>query len=999
MDKRVQKVLIIGSGPIVIGRSSEYDYCVTQACLALKEENIKVVVVNSNPSCVMTDKEMADAVYIEPLNVDIVKRVIELEQPDAILPTMGGDVAFDIALDLHQTGYLAKNRIALLTVSPDILDIFENAGTLREWLADIGEPTTAVEVVTSVEDAVMFAKTVGFPVIVKPAYALGGQETALCSDNNEVEQHCEEFLKISLIHQVAVEKCVHGWKQLEFELVRDRAGNSVCISSIENIDPYGIHTGDSVIVTPAQTLTDDELLRLRSSALNILSSLGIVGSCNIQFALKPDGSEYAVVAVDPKVGRSTAIVSKATGYTIARVAAKVAVGKLLYEIYSEITGVTTACHEPAVDYCCVKIPKWSFEKFDNADRRLKESMQSTGSVLCFGISFEAAFLKAVRSLNNEYITPSQPRFEAMTDEELSKVIKASDDERLFAVYEAVKRGVSAGTLCDLTHIDPWFISKLKNIAGIEHALSQTPDPETIERARRAGFLEASIFCNDSASAEEPKNQSYNMIDTCAAEYDAIHPYFYSAYGDEDETVLVPMPENISDNKVLVIGSGPSTVGFGAEQDYCNYYALKTLKATGFFTLCVNNNPDALTTDFRYTDRLYFEPVCAEDVADILNKEKPQAVLFQFAGEKASEMARLMKNKHVRVLGADADVFELLNSHEQLRECLIAVGVHYSKESFLNAVRMEADVISDGEESFIPGISEHIERSGIHAGDSISVCPPVSLNSVVLEKAADIAAKVAKSLKIKGIINLQLCLYDNRIYVTEISANSFHNIPFITKLTGIPVIEIAVRCMAGEKLETMGYKKNTRFSSKYYAVRVPVFSFDKLQGTDVQLGTEMKSTGEVFGIANRYEDALLKGLLASGMRIKRSGGVLVTVRDSDKHEAIVAADKFLQLDFNLYATAGTAKTLNAHHVPASSVRKLHEGSPHVLDMLNANKIDYVISTSEKALNALGDDIRIRRRAIEKQIPTFTVIETAAALAGCLAHKRSLEDIDLVDTTKL
>lgn len=999
MDKHIQKVLIIGAGPVVIGRSSEYDYCVTQACLALKEENIKVVVVNSNPCCVMTDKEMADAVYIEPLNVDIVKRVIELEKPDAILPTMGGDVAFDIALDLYQTGYLAKNHIALLAVTPNILDVFENPGTLREWLSDIGEPTTAVEVVASVEEAIDFANTVGFPVIIKPAYALGGQETALCADDNDLMLRVEEFLKVSLIHQVAVEKCVHGWKQLEFELVRDRAGNCVCISSIENIDPYGIHTGDSIIVTPAQTLTDEELLRLRSSALSILSSLKIVGSCNIQFALKPDGKEYAVVAVDPKVGRSTAIVSKTTGYAVAYVAAKTAVGRLLYEIYNEITGVTSACHEPAVDYCCVKIPKWSFERFDNAQRKLKDAMQSTGSVLCFGISFEAAFLKAVRSLNNEYTTPSQPRFEMMTDEELMQTIQASDDERVFAVYEAVKRDVSAVTLCAMTKIDPWFIYKLKHIAVIEGEISGTPDRETIERARRAGFLEDSIFKGSSETITASKIQSYNMIDTCAAEYDAIHPYFYSAYGDEDETALTPMPNNASEDKVLVIGSGPSTVGFGAELDYCNYYALKTLKSTGQFTLCVNNNPNALTTDFRYTDRLYFEPVCAEDVADILEKETPKAVLFQFAGEKAAEMARLMKHRDVRVLGADAHLFETLRRHEQLRESLKTVGVHYSRESFLNAVRMELDVIADGEDCFIPGISEHIERSGIHAGDSISVCPPVSLNSTVLEKAADIAATVVKFLKIIGIVNLQMCLYDNRIYVTEISANSFHNIPFVMKLTGIPVIEIAVRCMSGEKLETMGYTKSKSLSDKFYAVRVPVFSFDKLQGTDVQLGTEMKSTGEVFGIATRYEDALLKGLMASGMRIKRSGGVLVTVRDSDKHEAIAAADKFLQLDFNLFATAGTAKTLNAHHVPASSVRKLHEGSPHVLDMLNSNKIDYVISTSEKALNALGDDIRIRRRAIEKQIPTFTVIETAAALAGCLSHKRSLEDIELVDITKL
>jgi len=999
MNKNIKSVLVIGSGPVIIGQASEYDYAGVQACEALKEDKIRVIVINSNPASIITDRSLADAVYIEPLNVDIVKRVIIREKPDSILPTMGGDTSLEITLELYQSGFLDDHHLSLLSVTPEIISSVQDRSALKQTLSVIDEPSVDSVIAENIQDAVNFALKIGFPVNIRPAFELGDENFELCNTIEEIKAKAEIALKASLLHQILIEKCISGWKEIEYEVVRDSAGNCICVSSMENLDPVGIHTGDSIIVTPAQTLADEESLQLRASALRIISHLRIKGSCSIQFALKPDGTEYAVTSINPRASRSSALVSKATGYPIALVAAKIAIGYKLFEISNDITGCTTACNEPAIDYCAIKFPKWSFEKFDHASRKLGASMQATGETISIGLSFELAFMKAIRSINIGINTPWLPKLKFKSDEEIIEVIINSDDERIFAVYEAIKRGISFETIYKLTKIDSWFLSKLKKIAEIETVLSCNISEDTYHTAKRTGFLDKTIAELSGSDVNIKITPSYKMIDTCAAEFDAVKPYFYSAFDDENEAHMFPDLTVRGKQKILVIGSGPTTIGHGSELDYCNVHCLKTLTALGYSTVLANNNPEAVSTDYRVSDRLYIDPICVEDIMNLIATERPWGVIAQFSGEKAYELTQALEAASVNLIGTDNKLADILANKEILIKKLSALNIAFAAERFYNATGIEADVICDGADCLITGISEHIERAGIHAGDSISVCPTITLSEKIKEIIVETAYKIAKAFELKGILNIQMLLYDNRLYVSDISTSSFHNIPFISKAKGLPIVELAVRCMLGEKLKQMNYGTGLYPNKGLYAVRVPVFSFDKLQGTDTQLGIEMKSTGEVLGIAENFEDALLKGLIASGMRIKRSGGVLVTVRNSDKQDAIIVAEKFSQLDFNLYATAGTAKTLNSNFVAASSVHKLHEGSPHILDLINSNKIVYVISTSEKSNDAHGDDIQIRRRAIERKIPTFTTLDTANALARCLANKRSLEDIELVDITKI
>jgi carbamoyl-phosphate synthase large subunit len=999
MHSNINSILVVGSGPVIIGQSSEYDYSLVQACVAYKEDGIRVILINSNPATLATDVQYADAVYVEPLNIDVVKRIIIKEKPECILPTMGGEKAFEISIELYNNGFLDDNNVKLLSVNAEICQKISERAGLKSFLAEINEPSVDSDLANSVDDAIAFVQRAGLPVVVKPAYEMGNKSFDTCYTLEQLETKAQELIKSSMLHQIIIEKCVAGWKEIEYEVIRDNAGNCICVSNMENIDPVGIHAGDSIIVTPAQTLTDSESLILRSAALNIISNMQISGNCGIQFALIPNGGEYAVISITPRITRSSALISKATGYSIAKVAAKITAGYKLFEITNEITGCTTASNEPAIDYCVVKFPKWSFEKFDNADRKLGLNMQATGETISFGTSFELAFVKAVRSINGGVALFGLPKLMLMTDDELMDTIIASNDERIFAVYEAIKREVPFKTLYDITNIETWFLAKFKNISDIEKKIHSNYNEETYFQAKKMGFLDETIQLISGRQKEFEIYPSYNMVDTCAAEYDAVHPYFYSAYGDENEAHMVSKYSARTQKKVLVIGSGPTAVGSSGELDFCLVKCIETLKECGYTVVLVNNNPESVSTDFSIADRLYIDPLSVEDIESVILTERPWAAVTQYSGINSNKYSSVLSKHNIIALGMENVLSDVIFDCEKIADMMAELHIPYTKDNPFNATGIELDVICDGTDCLIPGVSEHIEKSGIHAGDSISVCPPVSLSEKVNSLCVDYACKIAVELGIKGIINVQLVLNDNRVYVRNISLNSLHNIPFICKATGLPTVNLAVRCMLGEQLSQMGFGVGLYHDKGLFAVRVPVFSFDKLSGTDTQLGCEMKSTGEVLGLAEGFEDALLKGLIASGMRIKRSGGVLVTVRNSDKQEAVSVADRFSQLDFNLFSTAGTAKTLNANHVPSSSIRKIHENSPHVLDLINSNKVVYVISTSEKAENAFGDDIKIRRRALEKQIPTFTTLETASALAKCLAKKRSLEDIKLIDITKI
>ncbi len=995
MNKNIKKVLVIGSGPVVIGQGSEYDYSGYQACLALKEEGIEVVLINSNPVTSMTDKGVADSIYIEPLNIDIVKRVIAAEKPDSILPTMGGDKGLEIGLELYQSGYLEDNGVKMLSVNPEMIYNVQNKQSFKRLLEDVKEPSVASMVVSGVDGAVKFAQEIGLPVIVRPAYSAASKNADFCYSVDELSEKSAQALESSMLHQIYVEKCISGWKELEFEVVRDCAGNCISVSNQESIDPVGIHTGDSIIVTPSQTLTDSESAMLRAAAINIISYLGVEGSCNVRFALKPDGSEYAVLGIDPRVSRSSALVSKVTGYPIARVSAKLAVGYKLFEIANDITGCTTACNEPAIDYCAVKFPTWSFSNFGDAKRTLGTSMQSTGAALAIGTSFELAFMKAIRSINIGADTPSLPKFTSLNDNEILEIIRNSDNERIFAVYEALKRGVAYDIIYDITGIDCWYLAKLKNIADMERTLETSLDDEIYTIAKNLGFLDETIMRISGKNLPITLTPTYKMVDTCAAEFDAQKPYFYSAWDDDNEAKMFADISNRGKKKVLVLCSGPNTVGFGDELEYCNSHCIKALKKLGYSTIVSNNNPDAVSTDYSVSDRLFISPLTVEDTRHIIETEHPWGVIAQFSGMNTLALSKSLDNYPVKVLGADSKVISALEDFDALWDILSSLNIPHTAERQLNGTVIEADIIYDGDYCFIPAIVELIEHSNVNSGDSISVYPAITLTQGINELIYKYSAVIAKHFDVRGVINIQFMVNNNSLYVTEVRCDTVHNIPFVSKATGLPIVEIALRCMLGEKLSDMGYCNGVYDASGLCAVRVPVFSFEKLSGADIQLGSQMKSTGEVLGLGSTFEDALLKGLTASGMRIKRSGGVLVTVRNSDKQESIPVVEKYSNLGFNLYATAGTAKTLNSNFVAASSVRKIHEGCPNTLDLINSNKVVYVISTSEKGNTEIADDIKIRRRALERQIPIFTTLETANALTRCLANRRSIEDIDIID----
>jgi carbamoyl-phosphate synthase large subunit len=1060
-DPSVKKVLVIGSGPIVIGQAAEFDYAGTQACRALRDEGIEVVLINSNPATIMTDKMMADKIYIEPLTPEVLKRVIEIEKPDSVLPTLGGQTGLNLAMELANDGFLEKSGVRLLGTRPETIKKAEDRQAFKDTMLAINEPCIASEVVESVKDALAFAKTIDYPVIVRPAYTLGGSGGGIAQNEAELEEICTNGLRLSMIHQVLIEKCISGWKEVEYEVMRDAKGNVITVCNMENIDPVGIHTGDSIVVAPSQTLTDKDYQMLRSAALNIITALGVEGGCNVQFALHPDSFEYAVIEVNPRVSRSSALASKATGYPIAKVAAKIAIGYSLDEIKNAVTGKTYACFEPALDYCVVKFPKWPFDKFVYAKRILGTQMKATGEVMAIGNSFELAMMKAVRSIELKLNTMTMPKMNNLSDKELDKQLYKADDERIFAVYEALKRGVSFDHIFDITKIDRWFLAKFKNLAEVEKSLASGElTQQKYIYAKKMGFLDISIEKLSKQKVPEKLFASYKMVDTCAAEFAAETPYFYSTWDEENEAALHIAAHESGKKKVIVFGSGPIRIGQGIEFDYCSVHCVWALKECGYEAVIANNNPETVSTDFDTSDRLYFDPLTGEDVAGIIETEKPWGVVVQFGGQTAIKLTKSLKDMDVQILGTSADDIDAAEDRERFDDILEKCGIprpdghsiftaddavkaandlHYPVllrpsyvlggqnmiiayndddvveymgiitrqgienpvliDKYLCGKEVEVDAICDGDDILIPGIMEHIERAGVHSGDSISVYPSQTISKRNKDTIIDYTEKLAKALHVIGLVNIQFVIYNEEVYVIEVNPRSSRTVPYISKVTNVPMVDFATRCMLGEKLRNLGCGTGLHPEGEYVAVKVPVFSFEKLHDVDTLLGPEMKSTGEVLGIAKTFHEALLKGLTAAGYKLKKHGGVLITVRDNDKQEIIPVADAFSKLGYTLYATSGTALTLNNNMIASNAVRKLHEPQPNIMTLLESGKIDYVISTSTKGRIPERDSVKMRRKAVEHSIPCLTSLDTANALITCLKMEKSMKDIDLVDITKI
>ncbi len=1064
MPKRsdVKKVLVIGSGPIVIGQAAEFDYAGTQACRALKEEGLEVVLVNSNPATIMTDKTMADKIYIEPLNVEVIKRIIDIEKPDSVLANMGGQTGLNIGMELSEGDFLKSRGVKLLGVNPETIRKAEDRQAFKDTMLSINEPCIPSKVVESVPDAVAYANEIGYPVVVRPAYTLGGTGGGFVHNDEEMEEICAGGLRASLIHQVLIEKSVAGWKEIEFEVIRDGAGNAIDVCSMENVDPVGVHTGDSIVVAPAQTMSAGEFHMLRAAALNIVTALGVEGGCNVQFALKPDSDQYAVIEVNPRVSRSSALASKATGYPIAKVACKIAIGYRLDEIVNAVTGKTYACNEPSVDYCVIKFPKWPFDKFVYADRHLGTQMKATGEVMSIGPGFEIAFMKAVRSIELGIDTPHLPKLEAKTDDEIRAMVADTDDERIFAIYAALERGImTPDEIFDITKIDRWFLSKLNRLVAMQSELKAgTLDEETYMRAKKLGFLDKTIERLSGQKVPVHRYASYKMVDTCAAEFAAETPYFYSSWDEENEAELYNAELNSGKKRIVVFGSGPIRIGQGIEFDYCSVHCVRTLKKLGYEAIIANNNPETVSTDFDTSDRLYFDPLTPEDVDSVLATERPEAVVVQFGGQTAIKLTKHLQEKGVKILGTPADSIDAAEDRERfdalLEQCgiprpagttvftteealeaahkvgypvllrpsyvlggqnmIIAYDDNDVKEymaiitshelenpvlidKYLMGKEVEVDAICDGTDYLIPGIMEHVERAGVHSGDSISVYPSQTLSEAVRQTIIDYTGRLARALKVVGLVNIQYVVYQDTVYVIEVNPRSSRTVPYISKVTNVPMVELATRCMLGEALKDMGFGTGLVPERDYVAVKVPVFSFEKLRNLDVQLGPEMKSTGEVLGLAKNFEDALFKGLVAAGYKMKKSGGVLITVRDTDKVEAMAVADKFRQLGFDLYATAGTANRLNKEMIPTSSVRKMHEEHPNIVDLLESGKIDYIISTDAHGRDPKLASVQMRRIAVERAIPVFTSLDTATAMARCLAMDKTMDDMELIDITKV
>ena len=1059
-NPEIKKVLMIGSGPIVIGQAAEFDYAGTQACRSLKEEGIEVVLLNSNPATIMTDKDIADKVYIEPLTVEVVEQLIEKEKPDSILPTLGGQAGLNLAMELAERGFLEEHNVRLIGTTAETIKKAEDRLEFKETMEKIGEPIAASLVVENVEDGGAFAEKIGYPVVLRPAYTLGGSGGGIAHNYEELVEILENGLRLSRVGQVLVERCIAGWKEIEYEVMRDSAGNVITVCNMENIDPVGVHTGDSIVVAPSQTLGDKEYQMLRTSALNIISELKITGGCNVQFALHPESFEYCVIEVNPRVSRSSALASKATGYPIAKVAAKIALGYTLDEIKNAITGKTYASFEPMLDYCVVKIPRLPFDKFITAKRTLTTQMKATGEVMSICDNFEGALMKAIRSLEQHVDCLLSYDFSDLDDDALIKQLKVVDDRRIWVIAEALRRGVTYETIHSITKIDEWFIDKLAILVEMEQALkTQELTVDLLKEAKRLEFPDNVIARLTGKSEEEIKNlryensivAAYKMVDTCAAEFEAETPYYYSVFGRENEAV-----ETSGKKKVLVLGSGPIRIGQGIEFDFCSVHCTWAFKKEGFETIIINNNPETVSTDFDIADKLYFEPLTPEDVENVVNIEKPDGAVVQFGGQTAIKLTEALMKMGVPILGTSAENVDAAEDRELfdaiLEECQIPrpkghtvftaeegikaanelgypvlvrpsyvlggqgmqiaindedvekyIGIinRYTQEhpilvdKYLVGKEIEVDAVCDGEDILIPGIMEHIERAGIHSGDSISVYPAPSLNDKVKATITDYTAKLARSLHVIGLINIQFIVCGEDVYVIEVNPRSSRTVPYISKVTGIPIVPLATKVILGRKIKELGYTPGLQKEADYIAIKMPVFSFEKIRGADISLGPEMKSTGECLGIAKTFNEALYKAFLGAGINLPKYKNMIITVRDEDKEDIIDVARRFEKIGYRIFATLGTAKVLQEAGVHAVRTNKVEQPSPNLLDLILGHEIDLVIDTPPQGVEHSRDGFVIRRTAIETGVNVLTAMDTARALVTSLENTdiRKLELIDI------
>ena len=1062
-NKDIKKVLVIGSGPIIIGQAAEFDYAGTQACRSLKEEGIEVVLLNSNPATIMTDKDIADRVYIEPLTVEVVEQLILKEKPDSVLPTLGGQAGLNLAMELDEKGFLKEHNIRLIGTTAQTIKKAEDRQEFKDTMEKIGEPIAASKVVTTVEDGLAFTNIIGYPVVLRPAYTLGGSGGGIAHNEYELREILENGLRLSRVGEVLVERCIAGWKEIEYEVMRDSAGNCITVCNMENIDPVGVHTGDSIVVAPSQTLGDKEYQMLRTSALNIITELGITGGCNVQYALKPDSFEYCVIEVNPRVSRSSALASKATGYPIAKVAAKIALGYTLDEIPNAITGKTYASFEPMLDYCVVKIPRLPFDKFITAKRTLTTQMKATGEVMSICHNFEGALMKAIRSLEQHVDSLMSYDFTQLTDEELLAELEIVDDRRIWKIAEAIRRGMPQSMLHDITKIDIWFIDKIAILVGMENALkTRKLTKELLLEAKRMEFPDYIVARLTGKTEEEIKalreeyqiKAAYKMVDTCAAEFAAATPYYYSVYGDEGtENEAVATPDK---KKILVLGSGPIRIGQGIEFDFCSVHCTWAFAKEGYETIIINNNPETVSTDFDIADKLYFEPLTPEDVESIVDIEKPDGAVVQFGGQTAIKLTEALMKMGVPILGTSAENVDKAEDRELfdeiLEECEIprpTGGTVFTAEEakevanrlgypvlvrpsyvlggqgmqiaindndidefigiinriaqdhpilvdkYLQGKEIEVDAVCDGEDILIPGIMEHIERAGIHSGDSISVYPAQSLTQKAKDKIAEYTRRLAKSLHVIGLINIQFIVCgEDDVYVIEVNPRSSRTVPYISKVTGIPIVPLASKVIIGNKIKELGYTPGLQPEADYVAVKMPVFSFEKIRGADISLGPEMKSTGECLGIAKTFDEALYKAFLGAGIKLPKFKNMIMTVRDEDKPEAVEIGRRFEKIGYRIFATKSTAEALNAAGVKAIPVRKIEQEPPNLLDLILGHEIDLVIDIPVQGAEHSRDGFVIRRNAIETGVNVLTAIDTAEALITSLENT-DIKKLTLID----
>ena len=1062
-NKDIKKVLVIGSGPIVIGQAAEFDYAGTQACRSLKEEGLEVVLLNSNPATIMTDKDIADCVYIEPLTVEVVEQLILKEKPDSVLPTLGGQAALNLAMELEENGFLKRNNVRLIGTTSETIKKAEDRLEFKTTMEKIGEPCAASLVVENVEDGIKFAEKIGYPVVLRPAYTLGGSGGGIAHDREQLVEILENGLRLSRVGQVLVERCIAGWKEIEYEVMRDGNGNCITVCNMENIDPVGVHTGDSIVVAPSQTLGDKEYQMLRTSALNIISELNITGGCNVQYALHPDTFEYCVIEVNPRVSRSSALASKATGYPIAKVAAKIALGYTLDEIKNAVTQKTYASFEPMLDYCVVKMPRLPFDKFISAKRTLTTQMKATGEVMSICDNFEGALMKAIRSLEQHVDSLMSYDFTALTREELLEKLEIVDDRRIWMIAEALRKGISYDEINRITKIDKWFIDKIARLVEMEQTLKTTPlSADILKEAKRMEFPDnviADLTGNTERQIHDMRHEygitaSYKMVDTCAAEFAAATPYYYSVYGSENE-----VEETKGRKKVLVLGSGPIRIGQGIEFDFCSVHCTWAFSKEGYETIIVNNNPETVSTDFDIADKLYFEPLTPEDVESIVDLEKPDGAVVQFGGQTAIKLTEALMKMGVPILGTSAENVDAAEDRELFDEILekcgiprptggtvftaeeakevanrlgypvlvrpsyvlggqgmqIAINDHDIDEfigiinriaqdhpilvdKYLQGKEIEVDAVCDGEDILIPGIMEHIERAGIHSGDSISVYPAQSISEKTKKTIEEYTRKLAQSLHVIGLINIQFIVCGEDVYVIEVNPRSSRTVPYISKVTGIPIVPLATKVIIGHKLKDLGYTPGLQKEADYFAIKMPVFSFEKIRGADISLGPEMKSTGECLGIAKTFDEALYKAFLGAGIKLPKHKNMIITVRDEDKPEAVEIGRRFEKIGYKIFATRSTAEALQAGGVKAVPVNKIEQESPNLMDLILGHKIDLVIDTPPQGADRARDGFVIRRNAIETGVNVLTAIDTAEALITSLENT-DIKKLTLIDIAKI